>query len=242
VSGLDIYLSPHHDDVCFSLAHCASRQGGCLVNLFARSDRVAAKIALPADPGKRTEAITDIRRLEDIAFAGAAGLDRYDLELEEPSLLGVGSFDLANLDAAVARTSAVLIPLLFDLLPASADPRSVHLYCPMGIGGHRDHLSTLISVRDAYDRLSPRCSVHLYEDLHYASVRSAREVGVRRAFEIFARSHESSTVHLLGGRDSIAKMRLIALYASQHDRGPQATQFVPASGLSQGFHEIVWHV
>jgi hypothetical protein len=242
VFGLHIYLSPHHDDVCFSLAHCASRQGGSVVNLFTRSQHVATTLALPSEPEKRTDAISAIRRQEDMAFVGAAGLERHDLKLEEPSLLGLEPFDLANLDDAAARTSAALIPFLLDLLPASGARRSVHLYCPMGIGGHRDHLSTLISVRDAYDRLSPRCSIHLYEDLHYASVRRAREVGLRRAFEIFDRARESSSVHLLGAQDSVAKLRLIALYASQHANGPQASQFVPASGLSLGFHEIVWHV
>jgi hypothetical protein len=239
---LHIYLSPHHDDVCFSLGHFASRHGGRLVNLFTRGEHVATKLALSAEREARAEAITEIRLREDMAFAADAGLDRYDLKLEEPSLLGIEPFDLANLDAAVARTSQNLIPFLLDILPTNGDPREAHLYGPMGIGGHRDHVSTLMSLREAHGRLSRRCKLHLYEDLHYASARAAREVGLRRAFDLFPGLRKSSSVHLIGPVDAVEKMRLIALYASQHARGPQAEQFIPASGLSSGFHEIVWHV
>jgi hypothetical protein len=239
---LHIYLSPHHDDVCFSLGHFARQHGGRLVNLFTRGEHVAAKLTLPTDRDGRAEAITAIRLREDLAFAAAAGLERYDLKLEEPSLLGIEPFDLANLDAAVATTSRSLIPFLLESLPTSGDPRDVDLYCPMGIGGHRDHVATMMSLRAAYDRLSGRCKLHLYEDLHYASVRATREAGLKRAFAMFAGLGKSSSVHLIGPADAAGKLRLIALYASQHASGPQAEQFIPASGLSSGFHEIVWHV
>ena len=33
-----IFLSPHHDDICFSLAGLAERTGGDLVNIFTISD------------------------------------------------------------------------------------------------------------------------------------------------------------------------------------------------------------
>jgi hypothetical protein len=239
---LHIYLSPHHDDVCFSLGHCASRQGGCVVNIFTRSDHVAVSLPAPSDPALRVDFISEIRLREDEAFVRAADLDRYDLKLEEPSLIGFRPFDLVNLGAAIARTSETLIPFLFELLPSGVDPRTVNVYCPIGVGGHRDHLSTLISVRGAYDRLSTRCALHLYEDLHYASVPSAREAGLQRASELFAGQSLSSTVHFLSAGAAARKMRLVGLYASQHPRGPQPSEYVPASGLTSELHEIVWRV
>jgi hypothetical protein len=199
-------------------------------------------LPLPSDPQRRVAFVSDLRRREDQAFVTAAGLDRTDLALEEPSLIGYDPFNLVDVGAAVARTSQRLIPFLFDLLPSEADPRTVNLYCPMGIGGHRDHVSTLVAVRGVYERLSKRCALHLYEDLHYASARSLREAGLRRAAELFAGFDLSATVHIMSAGDAARKMRWVGLYASQHADGLRPEQFIPASGLTSELHEIVWRV
>ena len=237
---MHIYLSPHHDDVCFSLGHLASRQGGEVVNIFTRSDYVGANMALPAAPEERIEAISALRLKEDLAFVQAAGLARHDLFLEEPSLTGFGPFDLSELQAAVTRTADRLIPFLFDLLPPAGDP--VHLYCPAGIGGHRDHISTLLAVARAYGELRERCTLHLYEDLHYASMPREREAGLQRAAKVFSGMALSPAIHAMNENEGSRKMQLIGLYASQHDTPAQPQKFTPASHLTKSMHEIVWTV
>ncbi len=233
---MHIYLSPHHDDVCFSLGHLARRQGGHVVNIFTRS----AYTARGAET--RIDAVTALRLAEDQAFIQAAGLSRHDLFLEEPSLIGHAPFDLTNLKAAVARTTERLLPFLLDLLPATGDPRDVHLYCPAGIGGHRDHVSTLLAVAHAHERLRERCTLHLYEDLHYASRAAARDSGLQEAARAFAGLMLSATAHFMSEADAARKMQLIGLYASQHDRPPAAKDFTPASNLTTAMHEMVWNV
>ena len=239
---MQIYLSPHHDDVCFSLGHLASRQGGEIVNIFTRSQYVALNLPLPFDPEERTEAISAIRLQEDLAFMRAAGLNRHDLALEEPSLIGYQPFELANLETAVARTSKRLIPFLLGLLPSGGDPRAVNLYCPMGMGGHRDHLSTLLAVRGALDQLRSRCTLHLYEELHYASAPRAREAGLKLAAQIFAGADLAPSLHVMSANEAACKMQLVGLYASQHPETPQPAKFTPASPLRPTLHEIVWHI
>jgi hypothetical protein len=112
----------------------------------------------------------------------------------------------------------------------------------MGIGAHRNHLSTLLAVRAAYETLRRRCTVFLYEDLPYATVRAARETGLRRAAEIFAGFELSGSALPLNSDDSARKLDCIRLYASQLRRPPRATDFIPASGAAAGMHEIVWQV
>ncbi len=238
---MHIYLSPHHDDICFSLAHLAGRYRGALVNLYTRSRYVATALDLPTDEAARVEAVSRLRREEDLRFVRSAQLIRNDLELPEPALLGRHSRDLTELDDEIASLSERLIPFLLDLLPR-AEPRAANLFCPMGIGGHRNHVTTLLAIRAAYDTLRTRCSVFLYEDLHYANEPRTREAGLQRAAQVFGGYRLAGSVVQLDPAESARKMHWIGLYASQHRASPREADFTPASGLAAGLHEIVWRV
>jgi hypothetical protein len=239
---MNLYLSPHHDDVCFSIGNLASRLGGDLVNLFTTSRYVGADLDLPADEAARVEVVSRLRRLEDEAFAEAAGLARHGFGFREPRLAGYEPFDLTDLAPEVDLLLAELIPYLLDRLPSDGDPNAAGLYCPMGIGGHRNHISTLLAVRGAYTALSRRRTVYLYEDLHYASVAPVRDEGLRRAAQVFGGYRLSPIVQPLSQGEAERKMAWIGLYASQHPRTPQLADFTPASGLDANVHEIVWRV
>jgi len=239
---MHVYLSPHFDDICFSLGGLASREGGDLINIFTRSSYVAKDIALPEQEDARAEAISRLRDQEDRQFAEAARLKRHDIGLWEPALMGWDPFDLTSFDTEVAALSARLLPLLLAMLPGQGEARTARLYCPMGIGGHRNHLSTLVVVRRAYDVLRERCTIFLYEDLHYASASHVREQGVELATRIFSGKLRSPTVLPLDAEAAARKVQLIGLYASQHARPPLIGTFTPASGLVAGPHEVVWQV
>ena len=239
---MNIYLSPHCDDVCFSLGQLASRTGGELVNAFTVSSYVETPMDLPADPAARVAAITALRRDEDLRFCAAVGLTRHDLGLPEPPVIGLDPFDRTRLADEVSRLSESLVPRLLDLLAREADPQRAALFCPMGIGGHRNHLSMLLAVRRVLQALERLCSVFLYEDLHYASDAVARELGLARAARLFPDAQLSPMVMPLDGPAAECKMGWIGLYASQHGRPPRPADFTPASGLAPGPHEIVWRL
>lgn len=237
-----IYLSPHRDDVCFSVGHLAGRTGGELINGFSRSRHIDIPLELPADPDARISVITELRRQEDMRFASAARLSRHDLDMPEPPIVGLKPFDLTELFAEVGALSARLVPLLLELLPGRADPECASLYCPMGIGGHRNHLSMLLAIRRAYQKLAQRCTLFLYEDLYYASDASERRTGLAAAIKLFEGFELSPCVTVLDAADAERKMRWIGLYASQLAGPPQIARFTPASGLASGPHEIIWRV
>lgn len=239
---MNLYLSPHHDDVCFSIGNLASRMGGDLINLFTTSRYVGAAMDLPADEAARVEAVSRLRLAEDEAFAEAAGLTRHGLEFREARLTGHAPFDLGDLAPEIDMLLAELIPRLLDRLPTAGDPAATGLYCPVGVGGHRNHVSTLLAVRGAYPALARRCTVFLYEDLHYASVAPVRDEGLRRAAHVFGGYRLSPIVQPLSPDEATRKMGWISLYASQHPRPPRLADFTPASGAGEGPHEIVWRV
>lgn len=235
-----VFLSPHHDDVCFSLAgSVVAMGGGDLVDLFTRSAYVERAMTLPADPAERVEAVTRLRTAEDEAFAARCGLERHDLGLDEPGLRGRTSFDLSALRPEVERLSAPLLALLERLAAREGSQRAM-LFCPLGIGGHVNHVATLVAVAAALPRLTPRYRVYFYEDLHYASRAGARETGLERARRALRGAALARRAVPLSPRRFADKMALVALYRSQHRGEPDPSRFTPAAPGAAGPHEAVW--
>lgn len=235
-----VFLSPHHDDVCYSLAGTvAAIGGGDLVDLFTRSTYVERAMPLPADPAARVEAVTRLRAAEDEAFAARCGLERHDLGLDEPGLRGRTSFDLRALRSEVERLSAPLLGLLERLAARDRSQRAM-LFCPLGIGGHVNHVATLVAVAAALPRLSPSYRVYFYEDLHYASRADAREAGLERARRALRGAALVRRAVPLSPRRFADKLALVALYRSQHRGEPDPSRFTPAAPGAAGPHEAVW--
>src|SRR6266446_2841536 len=112
-SRWDVYLSPHSDDVCFSLGALAhKRHGGVLLTVFP----IAAYLAVrPGESRPGSDRVTAIRMSEDIAFTAACGLRAEFLKIMGASLLGRRPFDLGFADDNAKRIEAPLIGLLLQL-------------------------------------------------------------------------------------------------------------------------------
>lgn len=239
---MNIYLSPHHDDICFSLGHLAGRAKGELVNLYTISHYVADIGAIRGDAASRIAFITDLRRKEDLLFVASTGLRRHDLGFAEPAVAGRRSFAIDGLNKDADDLSEKLIPYLLALLPDGSTPATANLFCPMGIGGHRNHLSTMLAVRNSHAALSARCTIYLYEDLHYASNADMRQAGLVRAKGAYSNHRLSYLAIPLDDRDVKQKMARIGFYASQHRDAPRMSDFTPASALSPQPHEALWRI
>ena len=171
----DIYLSPHYDDIAFSLGTWVSEHpSGTLINIFTRSAYVAGRDlrTLPADEVQR---ISALRRNEDAAFAERHQLTRIELGAEEPSLRGRWwKDDPAGANDDCGQIDAPLKSLLARLTAGRGPTR---LFCPAGIGGHVNHLATRTVVLALIETLQ-QTNVYLYEDLPYASNRFVRRRGL----------------------------------------------------------------
>ena len=239
---MNIYLSPHHDDICFSLAATVQRRrGGQLVNLFTRAEHVLARTRLPRNREARVREVTRLRTTEDQEFAAESSLTRHDLMLDEPALLGIHAFDTTNLDPEIKLLQGPLMELLQGFFLRQG-PAGSALFCPMGIGGHRNHLSTLIAVAENLPRLKRSCRIFLYEDLPYASNPVARARGVARALKIMRGEPLARLILPLSSEAFTEKLRSVGLYASQHPGPPPASSFIPAAPDVTGPHEALWRV
>lgn len=235
----DIYLSPHHDDVCFSLGALVwRRRAGSLVSIFTKSDYVAVSVPLPTDQASRARVVTEMRTAEDLRFAKVCGLVRHDLSLAEPSFVGRDPFDCRDLEPAIAR----LRPLLASMISDDPSRKAQNLFCPIGIGSHRDHLTTFYSVVAMLPQLVPTTNVFFYEDLHYASGPDVRTAGLRRALHILS-AFKCVRIALPLSKDMLnVKMQLVSLYGSQHRQPPSYRRYSVSTGQCQQPHEAVWHI
>lgn len=227
-----IYLSPHYDDIAFSLgARVAAMPGGRLVNLFTRSGYVAGT---PTDhwPDAATiERVMVLRREEDTAFSTRCQLERLDLGLEEPPVRRRSPWDLAGLADDIEQVRAPLTQLL-GALPAAA-----RIFCPAGIGGHVNHLA----VRAVVVELLPELGAHtvlFYEDLPYAASRRKR----RRGIADLRAALQGRRLGRQAWSSSAEKLEAVNCYPSQLPKPPTLRRFSPRTIWPFGPHEAVWQV
>jgi hypothetical protein len=231
-----VYLSPHHDDVCFSLGAIARRlPGGRLINLFTHSTHRLTRNDDDAD------GVTGERTAEDAAFAAACRFSRVDIGLPDAPLLGRGPGDLSHLVTDAAALRPVLAARLNAIAEATPASETLTLFCPAGIGGHANHVATMMSVIGLLPVIEARYRVLFYEDLPYAANTVFRESGLLR---LFAALGDRRGVRLASdfGAAADAKLALVNLYASQFV-GPQVgcDRFSPAAlDGPYRLHEAVW--
>lgn len=241
-----VYLSPHHDDVCFSLGWTAlSGPGGHLVTLFSRSNytagsrclrrRAGGLLRLLCRSGALVGHVSRLRAAEDRRFAERCRLVRHDLGLTDALLAGKPVWSAEAIEPEARRLGA----RLGHFLPSLVEPAGTGvLFVPMAIGGHRDHVVTAQAVLYAYPVLHPHFRILFYEDLHYASDRQARAEGLERFRRLAGFRELRRHVVDMEAAQFRAKLDLVALYASQHRRPPAPDAYTPAD--DERPHEAYW--
>lgn len=230
----NIYLSPHYDDIAFSLgARVAEQPGGRLINLFTRSGYVAGT---PVDhwPDAQTiDRVMVLRRAEDTTFSERYRLERLDLGLDEPPVRRRSPWDLGGLQDDIAQARAPLAGLLGALPPGA------RVFCPAGIGGHVNHLAVRALVIELLPRLAGRVEVLFYEDLPYAASSRTR----RRGIVDLRAALQGRVLRRQTWAASPAKLDALNCYPSQLAEPPTSLRrFSPRTLWPIGRHEAVWRV
>ena len=214
-------------------------RGGYLVNVFTQSDYAVVPIPFFEEKSERIKYITGLRDKEDQLFAEACNLTRHDLKQETPGLLDIHSFDLTNLHVEAERLESTLIDHIISIGLANIRNKPV-LYCPMGIGGHRNHVSVLLAVLKARPRLHELYEICFYEDLHYASWGNNRNAGLSRFLGLIKGERLTRKALVLAPELFARKMNLVGIYFSQHGGNLRAENYVPAATDIGKPHESVW--
>ncbi|WP_137931196.1 hypothetical protein [Mesorhizobium comanense] len=239
-SSHDLYLSPHCDDICFSLgAFARRRQQGVLLTLFSRSGYVAQPDTVSARGDERIAVISVLRLREEQAFARQAGLRLSLAGLDEAPLRGHHPFDITGVDEDARRLNAVIAEAIFATAQERTQKQRPWLFCPAAIGGHIDHLVVLKIVLRHYEALRERWRIAFYEDLHYAANWRSRAAGLARFRQLAARIRPRRSLWPVG--EAADKLALAALYPSQFEQPPASiTALTPALRIPAPAHEALW--
>jgi LmbE family N-acetylglucosaminyl deacetylase len=236
ISADDVYLSPHCDDIAFSIGRFAQARGkGRLVTLFSRS-------AFTSKPGLGdlpVDAVTALRQAEERRFAEVCGLALTQFDMPEAPLRG---FQPTEHDKAAGQAVALgpeIVPKLLALGRERSAADRPWLFAPTAIGGHLDHVIVLLLIAANRTALERRFRLGFYEDLPYSVWHEARVEGLQRFRSLFG---------LLGwrrcsfplGTEVPAKLDLMNLYESQHAKPPEIAEYSPECRPPQPPHEAIW--
>jgi LmbE family N-acetylglucosaminyl deacetylase len=239
-----IYLSPHLDDVCFSIgAYVLRSTAGTLVNVFSQSNYVVPEYQFSQSMPTSVEAITELRKQEDELFAQACGLSRLNLDFEDIAIEGDSPFSSGN----NAERVDILQPVLLDALQDIAHKHNnsqIQVFCPMAIGGHRDHQTLLQAVIQLYPQLSHLMKFIFYEDFPYAANPEARVIGIENFSRLWVGDPLMQYRFYLDTQLIQQKNSLIMAYESQiapwmNSSSPMENFMHQENGLDI-FYESLW--
>ena len=235
----DMYLSPHPDDVCFSLGHTASmRKCGKLITIFSKSIYQAKQCY-----GATLQQITSGRHGEDKHFASKCKLNLMHLGFPDSMVRGQDSFDIRLANEVALFIEEIFISVLMkeaSKVKGHTNENLPLLFCPAAIGGHIDHLAVLITILKWQHLLGKYFHIVFYEDLFYASNAQTRITGLDRLFALQKNAQMTRICNRLEQIDCVNKMNLISIYQSQLTDGHyEMDSYIPASG-DVFAHEAIW--
>lgn len=238
---MNIYLSPHFDDACFSIGGIIqASQKGYLINIYTKSDHVE-NIFIAQQLKSHHKAISTLRKQEDMAFVNSCKLTAINLNFKEPKLLGINPFDLNNINNDVAFLNKHLIKVVLDIIQ-SRKSQIYQIFCPIGIGGHRNHVSTTLSILKNINFIREKAKVYFYEDLPYANNPSLRYQGLRRLLKMSNQKEFFNTKIHFTTEQYEEKRNLIKFYKSQHLNSPDINNFFLKNITHQTYFESLWEM
>jgi hypothetical protein len=214
-----IYISPHFDDVCFSLGGLASEiRRGLLINLFTHTCYVENPNVV-CNKNK----VSELRSDEDLKFVKKCNLTRFNFSFEDTSALNISPYDLSKIEDEIKMVSNQMIPFLMD---ANKGSEKAYLFCPMGIGFQRNHLSTYISILNNLDLLRGKYELIFYADIPYAINPARLDRGLNLFNRITHKYRKNINYYDLTETDnSKGKIDLVNIYQSQHAKEPDIENF-----------------
>jgi LmbE family N-acetylglucosaminyl deacetylase len=206
-----LMLSPHSDDVAFSL-------GGALLDNFFSAAHVLTIFSKSSctidDRGGSLEEVTTIRKSEDYAFAQVVKANIQMTHLDRraaPIRLGIPEEGVCTCPQNFQDEPELAV--IASCLERHAVGVAL-VIAPLGLGGHIDHRVVMTAT---IERIANHMPVAFYEDLPYAGTMSLSSIETHVASVSHALISDLSPCVFQTGRPIAEKLRAVGVYESQVD-------------------------
>lgn len=158
----DIYLSPHYDDIAFSLSSFI-RPNNLLIDVFTISNYIEN-----LSYNSKNISVSNIRKNEEKLFTSINNLDFIKLDFRDRGMMGNPFSFYYN----VARNNILEKRLMSLITSLIVTNNKTTLYCPLGVGKHYNHLQIFNIIQKNYEKLLKNFEIKFYAESPYLSYKN----------------------------------------------------------------------
>lgn len=224
-----IYLSPHFDDIAFSLS-TKIQTGGTILDVFTISNYVENDCCLGKD-------VSDVRKNEEMSYIRTNNLKYEMLKLPDSGLNGCpfSRYHVVPIDPNLEKE---LLDVIFKLKTKS---KINTLFCPMGVGKHLDHLQLFLIIQKHYVELKKEFKIVFYAEVPYIFYQNNlknRDCFLKKWLH---KNRIKQHKHLLTKHEIVNKIKNLKKYRSQFSRISSKVIFDRISDLKDCAIEITYY-
>ena len=226
-----IYLSPHYDDVAFSLSS-EIHENGIVLDVFTMSNYVENEKCLD---GNLT--VSEVRKNEEIDFLKNNKLKYKIMDLQDSGMFGP-PFSRYHEIPINKKLEKELLKTIQELnLKNKIDT----IFCPLGVGKHLDHLQLFLIIQRHYKELKNFFNVVFYAEIPYIFYQNNLENRVNFLKHWLRINHIRSHRHTLTEAEVMLKIKQLKIYKSQFPNTSSKVIFDRISDLNAKVVEIMYY-
>lgn len=199
-----IFVSPHFDDICFSLDGFINKIKNFdkeIINVFTRSSYIRRMKLICSDQNFKEDIVSKIRDNEDNNYLNQYNfLNKRNLDFKD-----CGNFDKDKKEK--------LKSILMESITNTEEPILVF---PMGVGLHHDHVKVFETCCELIEENKYKFDYIIYEDLPYSHVKKDRKNRVKQLDEFIKKHNLFYHKNYLNRTDIKNKCNSIMFYETQH--------------------------
>ena len=158
----DIYLSPHYDDIAFSLSSFI-KPNSLLIDVFTISNYIENQ-----NYNSKNISVSNIRENEEKLFTLFNNLNFIKLDFYDRGMQGNPFSFYYNVPSSdnLERT------LMNKIKSLAKTNKKLTIYCPLGVGKHYNHLQIFNIIQKNYEELLKKFKIKFYAEAPYLSYKN----------------------------------------------------------------------
>jgi hypothetical protein len=201
----DIYLSPHFDDIAFSLSSFI-KPDSLIINVFTISNYIEN-----LNYNSKNLSISEIRETEEQLFTSVNRLHFIKLDFHDRGMFA----NPFSFHYNVPNDDNLEQTLMHNIKSFIRTNERHTIYCPLGVGKHYNHLQVFNIIQRNYEELQKKFEIKFYAEAPYLSYKNNLNNRKRSLKQWFALHHIKEYKHKLHPAQVKRKIENLMCYASQ---------------------------